>query len=155
MHVAWSIAGYVALLVLGIAAVQALIWIPIVARWRRKARAAKAELAAAIESETATRSPEKGVYRGATAPGYPVVANNGTIALTERRLMFVTVTGKLIEIPVTDIVGVREARVFKTSVRGGRSHLIVQLRSGEVAFYVLSNADWIDAITSLTKGKRG
>jgi hypothetical protein len=62
------------------------------------------------------------------------------------------VKGKLIEIPVDEIVGVREARVFKTSVRGGRSHLIVQLRSGEVAFYVLSNADWINAITSRVKG---
>jgi hypothetical protein len=95
--------------------------------------------------------PEKGVYRGATAPGYPVVNNNGTIALTERRLVFVTVTGKLIDIPIAEI-SVRDAKVFKTSVRGGRSQLIVQLRSGEVAFYVLSNADWINAITSLRKG---
>ncbi len=152
MHHAWNIVGIVVLLVLGIAAVQALIWIPIIVRWRRKARAASAKLAAAIESETAVRLPEKGVYRGATAPGYPVVSNNGTVALTERRLIFVTVTGKLIEIPVADIIGAREAKVFKSSVRGGRSHLIVQLRSGEVAFYVLSNADWITAITSLRKG---
>ncbi len=152
MHHAWNIVGIVVLLVLGIAAVQALIWIPIIVRWRRKARAASAKLAAAIESETAVRLPEKGVYRGATAPGYPVVSNNGTVALTERRLIFVTVTGKLIEIPVAEIIGAREAKVFKSSVRGRRSHLIVQLRSGEVAFYVLSNADWINAIASLRKG---
>jgi hypothetical protein len=152
VHHAWNIVGIVVLLVLGIAAVQALIWIPIIVRWRRKARAASAKLTAAIESETAVRLPEKGVYRGATAPGYPVVSNNGTVALTERRLIFVTVTGKLIEIPVAEIIGAREAKVFKSSVRGGRSHLIVQLRSGEVAFYVLSNADWINAITSLRKG---
>ena len=152
MHNAWKIAEYVVLLVLGVAAVQALIWIPIIVRWRRKARAASAKLAAAIEAETAIRLPEKGVYRGATAPGYPVVNNNGTIALTERRLIFVTMTGKLIDIPVSEIVGVREAKVFKTSVRGGRSHLIVQLHSGEVAFYVVSNADWVNAITSLQKG---
>jgi multidrug efflux pump subunit AcrA (membrane-fusion protein) len=152
VHNPWSIVGFVALLVLGIAAVQALIWIPIIVRWRGKARAASAKLAAAIESEVAIRLPEKGVYRGATAPDYPVVNNNGTIALTERRLIFVTVTGKLIDIPVAEIAGVREAKVFKTSVRGGRSHLIVQLRSGEVAFFVLSTADWINAITSLRKG---
>jgi hypothetical protein len=151
VHHAWNIVGIVVLLVLGIAAVQALIWIPIIVRWRRKARAASAKLAEAIESETAVRLPEKGVYRGATAPGYPVVSNNGTVALTERRLIFVTVTGKLIEIPVADIIGAREAKVFKSSVRGGRSHLIVQLRSGEVAFYVPSNADWINAITGLIK----
>jgi hypothetical protein len=152
VHNAWEIVEFVALLVLGIAAVQALVWIPILVRWRRKARAASAKLATAIESESAIRLPEKGVYRGATAPGYPVVNNNGTIALTERRLIFITVTGKLIDIPVSEIVGVREARVFKAAVRGRRSHLIVQLRSGEVAFYVPSNADWISAITALQKG---
>ena len=135
-----------------IAAVQGLIWVPIILRWRRKARAASAKLATAIEAETAIRLPEKGVYRGATAPGYPVVNNNGTIALTERQLIFVTTTGKLIDIPVSEIVGVSEAKVFKTSVRGGRSHLIVRLQSGEVAFYVASNADWISAITSLHEG---
>jgi hypothetical protein len=151
VHNAWNIVGFVVLLILGIAAVQGLIWIPIILRWRRKARAASAELTAAIEAETAIRLPEKGVYRGATAPGYPVVNNNGSIALTERRLIFITTTGKLIDIPVSEIVGVREAKVFKTAVRGGRSHLIVQLRSGEVAFYVASNPDWINAIASLHK----
>lgn len=149
MHNAWTVVEFVALLILGIAAVQALVWIPIIVWWRRKARAASAQLAAAIESETAIRPPEKGNYRGATAPGYPVVNNNGTIALTDRRLIFVTTTGKLIEIPAAEIMGVREAKVFKASVRGGRSHLIVQLRSGEIAFYVSSNPDWINAITSL------
>lgn len=151
MHNGWKIAESVALLVLGIAAVQALIWIPIILWWRRRARAAKARLELAIESETRIRPPEKGIYRGATAAGYPVANNNGTIALTARRLVFITLTGKLIDIPVTEIVGVREAKVFKSSVRGGRSHLIVQLPSGEVAFYVASNADWIAAITALIK----
>jgi hypothetical protein len=151
VHNAGGIAGFVALLVLGIAAVQALIWIPIIIVWRRRSAAAKAKLAASIESETQIRQPEKGVYRGSTAPGYPVVNNNGTIALTARRLIFITLTGKLIDIPVAEIVGVREDKVFKASVRGGRTHLIVQLRSGEVAFYVASNAEWIAAIDPLIR----
>ena len=149
MHNPWSVVEFVLLLVLGIAAVQALIWIPIIVWWRRRARDAKARLGAAIEAEATIRPPEKGVYRGATAPGYPVVNNNGTIALTERRLIFVTLTGKFVDIPRAEITGVREAKVFKTSVRGGRSHLIVQIPTGEIAFYVSSNADWINAITSL------
>jgi hypothetical protein len=152
VHNAWTVVEFVVLLVLGIAAVQALVWIPIIVRWRRKARAATARLATAIESETTIRPPEKGIYRGATAPGYPVINNNGTIALTDRRLLFVTVTGKLIEIPRSEITGVREAKVFKTSVRGGRSHLIVEMATGEIAFYVSSNADWINAITSPREG---
>jgi hypothetical protein len=148
VHNAWSVVEFVLLLVLGIAAVQALIWIPIIVWWRRRASAAKARLAAAIEAEATIRPPEKGVYRGATAPGYPAVNNNGTIALTDRRLIFITVTGKIIDIPRAEITGAREAKVFKSSVRGGRSHLIVQIPAGEIAFYVSSNADWINAITS-------
>jgi hypothetical protein len=149
VHNPWSVVEFVLLLVLGIAAVQALVWIPIIMWWRRRARAAKARLAAAIEAEPTIRPPEKGVYRGATAPGYPAVNNNGTIALTDRRLIFITVTGKIIDIPRAEITGVREAKVFKSSVRGSRSHLIVQIPAGEIAFYVSSNADWINAITSL------
>ena len=155
MHNGWKVAEFIGLLVLGIAAVQALIWIPIIVWWRRRARAAKARLAVAIESETQIRPPEKGLYRGATAPGYPGVNNNGTIALTARRLVFITLTGKLIDIPVTEIVGVREDKVFKASVRGGRTHLIVELRSGELGFYVASNPEWIAAIRSLAGDRPG
>jgi hypothetical protein len=118
VHNAWSAVEFVVLLVLGIAAVQALIWIPIIVWWRRRARAAKARLEAAIEAEVTIRPPEKGVYRGATAPGYPAVNNNGTIALTDRRLIFVTLTGKIIDIPRAEITGVREARVFKRLCEG-------------------------------------
>jgi hypothetical protein len=71
------------------------------------------------------------------------------MALTDRRLIFITITGKIIDIPRAEITGVREAKAFKTSVRGGRSHLIVQIPTGEIAFYVSSNADWINAIMSL------
>jgi len=51
------------------------------------------------------------------------------------------------------ITGVREAKVFKTSVRGGRPHLIVQIPAGEITFYVSSNADWISAIRTVGSGQ--
>ncbi|HEY9303629.1 MAG TPA: hypothetical protein VIO95_04990 [Mycobacterium sp.] len=153
MHGAWSITAFVALLVLGIAAVQGLIWIPIIMWMRRKRRASVAALALAMESETVVRPPEKGVYRGSTAPGYPIVNNNGTIALTKRRLVFTTVTGKTIEIPTAEITGVREAKVFKTAVRGGRTHLVIQTRSGEIGFYVPNVADWMGAVRTIGSGQ--
>jgi hypothetical protein len=31
-------------------------------------------------------------------------------------------------------------------VRAGRSHLIVQIPTGEIGFYVSSNLDWINAL---------
>jgi hypothetical protein len=147
VHNAWRIAEIVAVILLSIAALQALVWIPIIVSWRRKSNAASARLVAAVESETVLRPPEKGIYRGATAPGYPGVNNNGTIALTGRRLIFMTITGRVIEIPCAEIIGAHESKVFKSSVRGGRSHLVIQTPSGEIAFYVSSNADWIHAIT--------
>ncbi|AGB25407.1 hypothetical protein Mycsm_05206 [Mycobacterium sp. JS623] len=137
---------FVVLLVVGILAVQALIWIPIIVWFRRRSRRVAAELATELQSETVVRPPEKGNYRGATAPGYPMVKNNGLIALTKRRLVFRTLTGKAIDIPVAAITGVREAAVFNGSVVGGRKHLIVATAAGEIGFYVSDNAGWTAAL---------
>ena len=143
-----KIIEFVLLLVLGIAALQALIWIPIIVWLRRRYRDALGRLSAETQSENVLRPPEKARYRGATAPNYPGVSNNGVIALTKRRLVFLTVTGKPIEIPVSEIRGIHQAKVFKSSVVGGRTHLVVEVSGGEVAFYVFDNAAWITAITN-------
>jgi hypothetical protein len=146
-------AMYVALIVFGVLAVLALVWIPIIVWLRRRGRAVAGLLAAEIEGETIVRAPEKGSYRGATAPGYPVVKNTGLIALTKRRLVFRTLTGKVIEVPVDAITGVREATVFKGSVVGGHKHLIVQTAAGEIGFYVFSGtAGWMAALSAPTAG---
>jgi hypothetical protein len=135
--------------------VLVLIWIPVLAWLRRRSRAVALQLGTEIEGEAVVRVPEKGSYRGATVPGYPVVKNTGLIALTRQRLVFRTLTGHLIEVPVESIVGVREATVFKGSVVGGQKHLIVETSAGEIGFYVFSGiADWIAAITSLVPGQR-
>ncbi|SCX29615.1 hypothetical protein [Mycolicibacterium fluoranthenivorans] len=147
-------AVFVVLLVVGILAVQVLIWIPIIVWMRRRGRAVAARLATELEGETVLRAPEKGSYRGATAPGYPAVKNTGLIALTRRRLAFRTLTGTAIDVPVESITGVREAAVFKGSVTGGRTHLIIATASGEIGFYVRSgNADWIAALTTWVPGR--
>lgn len=139
---------FVVLLVVGILAVQALVWIPVIVWFRRRSRRVAAELATELQSETVVRPPEKGTYRGATAPGYPIVKNNGLIALTQRRLVFRTLTGKAIDIPVEAITGVREAAVFNGSVVGGRKHLIVQTAAGEIGFYVSDSAGWTAVLLS-------
>lgn len=87
-------------------------------------------LSAETQSENVLRPPEKARYRGATAPNYPGVSNNGVIALTKRRLVFLTVTGKPIEIPVSEIKGIHQAKVFKSSVVGGKTHLVVEVSGG-------------------------
>lgn len=145
-----SIAESVAAIVLGIAAVNLLIWIPVILWFRRRSREAHARLAAAIAGEKVICPAEKGNYRGSTAPGYPMVNNNAVIALTNRQLICITVTGKTIQLPLTSITGVREAKAFKSSVVGGRTHLIVRIPSGELGFFVSDNAVWLNAIRTAT-----
>jgi hypothetical protein len=149
-----STAMYVASIVVGVLALLALVLIPIIVWLRRRNRAVAEQLATEIAGEAVVRAPEKGSYRGATAPGYPAVKNTGLIALTKRRLVFRTLTGKTIEVPVELITGVREATVFKGSVVGGQRHLIVQTAAGEIGFYVFSGiADWISVISTSTPGQ--
>jgi hypothetical protein len=146
---------FVVVLVVGILAVMVVVCGAIIVWLRRRNRTVADQLRAEIEGETVLRAPEKGSYRGATASGYPTAKNTGLIALTARRLVFRTLTGKTIDVPVESITGVREATVFKGSVVGGQEHLIVATASGEIGFYVFSGiGDWLAALTSLTPGQR-
>lgn len=118
---------------------------------RRRSEAAAEQVRAELAGEGVLLGPEKGSYRGATAPGYPTVKNTGVIALTRRRLVFRTLTGKSIEVPVDVITGVREATVFKGSVVGGQQHLVVTTAAGEIGFYVFPGiGEWVTALNSLT-----
>ena len=118
---------------------------------RRRSEAAAEQVRAELAGEGVLLGPEKGSYRGATAPGYPTVKNTGVIALTRRRLVFRTLTGKSIEVPVDAITGVREATVFKGSVVGGQQHLVVTTAAGEIGFYVFSGiGEWVTALNSPT-----
>lgn len=142
---------FVVVLVVGILVLIALIWIPIVMWMRSRGRDVRATLTAELAGETVLLGPEKGSYRGATAQGYPTVKNSGLIALTPRRLVFSTLTGKTIEVPIEEITGVREATVFKGSVVAGQQHLIVLTADGEIGFYVFSGiGEWVAALNSLT-----
>lgn len=152
MENALLIAAFVVVLLLGIAAVQVAIWMPIIRWFRRKSGEAKANLEVEIEAEGVIRPPERANYRGATGQGYPVVKNNGVLSLTRSRLVFRSVTGKSIDIPVDAITGVRESKVFKGSLVGGHTHLIICTRAGEVGFYVSDNDAWTTAILDAQAG---
>lgn len=59
----------------------------------------------------------------------------------------------MIQIPVGDIAGVREAKVFKTAVTAGRRHLVIRIPTGEVGFLVDDNSAWITSLADVT-GRR-
>jgi hypothetical protein len=144
----------VVLIVMGVLAILVVVWVPIIIWLRRRNQRVTEQLQREIEGEVVIRPPEKGSYRGATAPGYPVAKGNCMIALTRRRLVVRMLVGNGFEVPVETITGVRDATVFKGAVTGGYKHLIVQTAAGEIAFFVWEGiADWAAALTSLTPGQ--
>lgn len=144
------IAVQVILLVVAITAVLGLVAGVIVLIYRGKYRTASAQLDSELAAETVIRPFAKGNYRGATAPGYPSVKNNGRIALTRQRLVFLTLTGTPISIPLDTITGLRLSKVFKGSVVGGSTHLVVRTAAGEIGFYVNDTASWLQTLGEAT-----
>lgn len=139
-------AGFVLALVALILVLQLVIWVPVLIWLRKRNRRATAEMATALQSERVVREPEKAIYRGATAPGYPKVKGNGVMALSEERILFRPYVGTAIDIPLADLTGVREARTFNGAVRGRSVHLIVGTHEGELGFFVADNLAWTTAL---------
>jgi len=140
------------LLVLGIALLQVIIWVPVIRWMRKRSAAAEAALEAEISAsgERVVRGPEQGEYRGASG-GYSQVKGNCRLVLTDRRLAFVKLTGGRVDVPVDQIVGVREEKAFLGSVVGGRTHVIVKTRDGsEVGFFAKDQTAWVSALRPTT-----
>lgn len=101
----------------------------------------QAELATA--GETAMRGPEPALYRGASGIRSRV-KGNGAIVLTERRVLFRKLFGADIEVPLAQLIGVKEDKWFLRAYTGGRLHMILQLKGGdEVGFMVSDHAGWM------------
>jgi hypothetical protein len=138
-------AGEIVVMVVGIVAVVGLVFVPLMRRIGRMPGELASELTAA--GEVIVLGPAQAIYRGATAAGYPRVKGNAAVALTESRLVFRKATGGTIEVPRAEISGVRQDRVFKGSVTGGRTHVIVQIPGGELAFFVGEPDMWAQALS--------
>ena len=142
---------FVILLVVGILAVQALIWIPIIIALKRKSARLHASLRDELAAgERAARGPESAVYRGATA-GFPMVKGNGVAVLTDRRLIFRKLVGAGLEVPLDRVAGVREDTWFLGGYRNGRMHLILRMQDGnEVGFMFADHPGWMASVRDLT-----
>ncbi len=110
-----------------------------------RARRARARLAGELAHDPAVRGPEAAIYRGCTG-GYSQVRGNGQLALTEQRLLFQKVVGGLVVVPRRTISGTSTAKVFAGGVVGGRTHLIVHTRTGDVGFFVTDLDAWVAAL---------
>lgn len=113
----------------------------------RKSAAGRAELAAELKTDPAVRGPEPGVYRGSTGT-YSKVMGNGTMALTRSRLMFRKATGGRVDVALSDVTRVELQKVFNKGVVGGRIHLVVHTRTGDVGYFVGDPEAWSAAIAA-------
>ncbi|WP_316574558.1 hypothetical protein [Nocardia canadensis] len=141
---------FVVVLVAGILAVLAIVSIPIIVWLRRRGARVTEALTRDLRHDVLVRGPEQALYRGASAPGFPAAKGNGVVALTATELHFRPYLGSSFAVPVAEIVSAREAKVFRGAVTGGRTHLVVDTRAGEVGFFVADNAAWLHAIEQVT-----
>ncbi|MCU1365198.1 MAG: hypothetical protein JWL72_3660 [Ilumatobacteraceae bacterium] len=138
----------VLLILLGVVLIQAAVWIPIIRSWRRKKAQFDATFAAEVvaSGERTIVAPEAAVYRGATGT-YGAVKGNGTILLTDHRLVFRKKSGGVVDIPVAKITGVSESKAFLRSRVGGMTHLVVATTDpAQVGFFVTDLAAWQRAL---------
>lgn len=137
-------------IVLAVGVIQAAIWIPLVRRWRQRSASYMDALHAELLStgERMVIPPQSAVYRGATGP-YGAVKGNGSIMLTDRRLLFRKVTGGVVEVSLSTITGTHECKSFNGSRVGGSTHLVVDTNApGEVAFFVADRTQWANALAA-------
>jgi hypothetical protein len=142
-----GVIGVVAL-VTGVLGLQLLILVPIVLWLKKRMRELQASVRAGLEAsgERIERGPESAVYRGASER-LGRVKGNGVLVLTDRRLVFhKLVGGGVVEVPVGEIRGVREARWF-LGAYNGRDHVILKLLDGvEVGFNVREHSEWMELL---------
>jgi hypothetical protein len=140
----------VLVIVLGVGLTQMGVLILVLRSWRTRMERFVADFRAGAEAsgERFIAGPESAVYRGGTRP-YSAVKGNGTIILTDRRLVFRKLSGGVVEVPVPIIGGVRELKTFRGSRVGGATHLVVTTTdSAEVGFFVNDITGWTNALTS-------
>lgn len=110
----------------------------------RSIAALHADLAAS--GEKVLVGPESAVYRGGSG-SYSKVKGNGTIVLTDRRLLFHKLTGGVVEVARSAIVGVKRSKGFQGSRVGGQTHLVVATAEpAEVGFFVQNLDAWERAL---------
>ncbi len=136
----------VVILVLSILALNAVIWLALLSWLRGRLRRSDAELRALVQGdERFVVEPTVGNYRGAT-DRFGKVKGTGMVALTDRRVLCAKAVGSLVDVPLADVVGVREDKWFLRSYNR-LPHVILKLRDGvEVGFQVRDHARWMELL---------
>ena len=141
------------LLVTGILAINALIWITIIYWLKRRIEVIKSKMREEHGSGNGKFiiEPISALYRGADMH-FGNVKGNGVICLTEKRLIFNKVTGQKIEIERAEIKEaiVEESFKGKSSFATRGKHLIIKTMDGNRVGFLLRDAEaWSRKIMTL------
>jgi hypothetical protein len=111
--------------------------------WRRRHRDQQTGQYPA--GEPPLRGPERAYYQR-LAGDYSKVSSNGKLALTRTHVIFSSVIGASVSVPLQDVADVRDQRIRRFHVAGHDSQLVIATRSGEIGFLLKDPAAWADAI---------
>jgi hypothetical protein len=90
------------------------------------------------------RGPERAYYQR-LAGDYSKVSSNGKLTLTVTHVIFNSVIGVDVSVPLQDVAEVRDQKIRRFHVGGHDSQLVIATRSGEIGF-LEDPAAWADAI---------
>ena len=123
---------------------QAIIWVLIFRRIRGQSRRLEEE--ARRMGEAFVLGPERADYQG-WVKKYGYARTMGTLALTDRRLVFVRPLGRDISIPLSEILAVSDTATLGKLRHTSRSYLALTLRDGtEVVFWARDHVPWLEAL---------
>jgi hypothetical protein len=111
--------------------------------WRRRHRNQRARQQPAVEQSL--RGPERAYYQR-LAGDYSKVSSNGRLTLTATHVVFSSVMGTDVSVPLQDVHEVRDQQIRRFHVGGHDSQLVIATRSGEIGFLVGDPAAWAGAI---------
>ena len=111
--------------------------------WRRRHRNRQTPHDSAAEQSL--RGPERAYYQR-LAGDYSKVSSNGKLTLTATHVVFNSIIGASVSVPLADVAEVRDQQIRRFHVRGHDSQLVLATRSGEIGFLVADPAAWAGAI---------
>ena len=111
--------------------------------WRRRHRDQQAQQYPA--GEQPLRGPERAYFQR-LAGDYPPVSSNGRLTLTATHLIFTSVIGTDVSVPLRDVEAARQQQIRRFHRGGHDSQLVIATRSGQIGFLVSDPAAWAGAI---------
>lgn len=142
-------------LVVGILILEAIIWVPIVILMRRRSGglAEEEKRTILLAGERAIVGPESIIFSKPMFRRIGAISGNTVAVLTQERMIITPLVGSKVEIPLADIIEVKESKWFRGSYRGGLTNVILKLQDGsEVSLLVKDPKPWMEGLRGHTGG---